>query len=330
MHPPTPRLPPPRRWLAALFAAAVGLATPGACALRPAVSPSEDASVGDDAVAEAKHHLSRGTALLDAGLYHQAIERLRAALARWDHPRIHDQLATALLKLRLPAEGIIHLWWAGRDRGDPGDAAASRARRRAHHLLPHVAHLVVHCAGGDGGTPRVDGAEPLAGPGPWEALIAADPAPTVTVTCPGGDPREVPFGRTAMRRIEVRVDAAAETVEVESTLMEPPQIAALQRRAVGFEVAPERPFAERREPSVPAPAPAEDNPFVSGVCARAWSAVGGAGGAHGLGELEGVPPAHVAVVVARMCQLYDRTGSALTRARTVLIPTIRERERERY
>ena len=65
---------------------------------------------------------AEGTRLLKDAFFTRAVDRYRQALARWDHPAIHFNLAKALMNLDNPAEAYQHLDASLKYGGAPLDA----------------------------------------------------------------------------------------------------------------------------------------------------------------------------------------------------------------
>ncbi len=77
------------------------------------------AQVDQDAAIEL---FAEGTRLLKDAFFTRAVDRYRQALARWDHPAIHFNLAKALMNLDNPAEAYLHLDASLKYGGAPLDA----------------------------------------------------------------------------------------------------------------------------------------------------------------------------------------------------------------
>jgi hypothetical protein len=107
--------------------------------------------------------------------YAAAREQYLDALAVWDHPAIHYNLALALLNLDRPVEAHEHLAQALKYGAAPLDPDKHEQAQRYQALVEkQLTRLVVLCALQDA-VVRLDGHPLFVGPGRWEGMVRAGP-----------------------------------------------------------------------------------------------------------------------------------------------------------
>lgn len=114
-----------------------------------------------------------GNALFTDAEYAQAAQRYRQALKLWDHPRIHGNLATALIYLDEPVEAMKELELAlayGKAPFEPQIYAQLMTNRKL--LLGQLTRIRVTCKLA-GSAVTVDGKPLFVGPGSREVLVVA-------------------------------------------------------------------------------------------------------------------------------------------------------------
>ncbi|MBN9682268.1 MULTISPECIES: carboxypeptidase-like regulatory domain-containing protein [unclassified Corallococcus] len=112
-----------------------------------------------------------GNALLKESIFVQAVEKYRQALARWDHPAIHYNLALALMNLDQPVEVHEHLVAALRFGPAPLEKEKYEYARNYKTLVEkQLARVAITCAT-PGATVTMDGQTLFVAPGRHEALV---------------------------------------------------------------------------------------------------------------------------------------------------------------
>ncbi|MBN8231000.1 hypothetical protein JYK02_26120 [Corallococcus macrosporus] len=112
-----------------------------------------------------------GNALLKESIFVQAVEKYRQALARWDHPAIHYNLALALMNLDQPVEVHEHLVAALRYGPAPLEKEKYEYARNYKTLVEkQLARVDITCAT-PGATVTMDGQPLFVAPGRYQALV---------------------------------------------------------------------------------------------------------------------------------------------------------------
>ncbi|NPD23670.1 hypothetical protein [Corallococcus exiguus] len=112
-----------------------------------------------------------GNALLKESIFVQAVEKYRQALARWDHPAIHYNLALALMNLDQPVEVHEHLVAALRFGPAPLEKEKYEYARNYKTLVEkQLARVDITCAT-PGATVTMDGQTLFVAPGRYEGLV---------------------------------------------------------------------------------------------------------------------------------------------------------------
>jgi tetratricopeptide (TPR) repeat protein len=117
-----------------------------------------------------------GNQLFDDGAYGKALEKYQAALAIWDHPKIHYNAAVCLINLDRTVEAYEQLQQALRYGAAPFDAAMYQQAQTYDHLLSgKVAELELQLTQ-DGAEVSLDGKVVLAEPGTKSLhVLASEP-----------------------------------------------------------------------------------------------------------------------------------------------------------
>jgi hypothetical protein len=112
-----------------------------------------------------------GNTLLKDSVFVQAVEKYRQALALWDHPAIHYNLALALLNLDQPTEVYEHLVAAMRYGAAPLDTEKLEHARAYKNLIEkQLAELEVTCDDA-GASVSLDGALLFKAPGHYTGRV---------------------------------------------------------------------------------------------------------------------------------------------------------------
>lgn len=128
--------------------------------------------------------LIEGNQLLKESLYQEAAKKYREALAEWDHPGIHYNLALVLLNLDQPLEVHEHLVAATKYGDAPLDADKyERAQSYLRLVTKQLAQLEVLCEL-NGASVNLDGQPLFVAPGSYKGLVRPGPH-TVTATKEG-------------------------------------------------------------------------------------------------------------------------------------------------
>jgi hypothetical protein len=130
---------------------------------------SRGVPAGERAAAEAL--FLEGNELFESSLFAEAADRYRAALARWEHPAIHLNLAKALILLQRPVEAVASLRVAVRY-PEAHDSAEQYewAEESLERLEAQLVEIEVTCADG-GAEVTVDGARLFVAPGHGSAYF---------------------------------------------------------------------------------------------------------------------------------------------------------------
>ncbi len=129
-------------------------------------------------------YLQEGNSLLKESLFVEAAKVYRQALAEWDHPGIHYNLALALLNMDQPVEVFQHLEAAVKFGADPLDPEKlDHAKSYLRLVEKQVASVDIHCEV-DGAQVTLDGATLFRAPGHYQGLVRAG-THTVTASKPG-------------------------------------------------------------------------------------------------------------------------------------------------
>ena len=124
-------------------------------------------------------YLQEGNSLLKESLFVEAAKVYRKALAEWDHPGIHYNLALALLNMDQPVEVFQHLEAAIKFGADPLDPEKlEHAKSYLRLVEKQVASVDIRCEV-DGAQVTLDGAPLFRAPGHYQGLVRAG---THTVT----------------------------------------------------------------------------------------------------------------------------------------------------
>jgi hypothetical protein len=162
----------------------------------------------------ALRHLQEGNNLLKDALFLAAARKYREALADWDHPGIHYNLALALLNLDQPVEVYENLESAVRF--GPGPLEPDKLERAKSYLAlieKQVASIDVRCDH-EGADVTLDGAHIFTAPGRYQKMVRAG-AHTVTASKPGftttARTETFPSGRTSV--VELKLYTAGDLIE---------------------------------------------------------------------------------------------------------------------
>ncbi len=121
----------------------------------------------------ARKRFEEGNSHLKESLFKLAAEKYRLALADWDHPGIHFNLALALLGLDQPVAVYEHLNKALAYGPAPLDEEkVERAKSYLVLIEQQIAHVVVRCDE-PGAVVRMDGQVLLRAPGQFEGWVRA-------------------------------------------------------------------------------------------------------------------------------------------------------------
>lgn len=166
------------RRLAALAALAAALLAGDAAAVEQGLEappPGEEnvwsRGVPEEARRAADALFKEGNTLLRESITISAAARYREALAHWDHPNIHYNLALALMSLDQPVETLGHLVAAMRFGPAPlGPERFEHARNYRGLLERQLVRVRIRCAV-PGASVSLDGRPLFVGPGEQEALL---------------------------------------------------------------------------------------------------------------------------------------------------------------
>jgi tetratricopeptide (TPR) repeat protein len=151
-----------------------------------------------------------GNTLLKESVFVQAAEKYRQALALWDHPAIHYNMALALLNLDQPIEVHQHLVKAMRFGAAPLDSDKFENARAYKTLIEkQLTKLELTCET-PGASVLLDGKVLFVGPGRYEGL-ARPGRHTIVATKDGLPPTDV--SRTLLPGEEVKLQLKIYTAE---------------------------------------------------------------------------------------------------------------------
>ena len=137
------------------------------------------AGVSPERQEAALQYLQEGNSLLKESLFVEAAKVYRKALAEWDHPGIHYNLALALLNMDQPVEVFQNLEAAIKFGADPLDPEKlEHAKSYLRLIEKQVASVDIRCDA-EGAMVTFDGAPLFRAPGRYQALVRAG---THTVT----------------------------------------------------------------------------------------------------------------------------------------------------
>ncbi|MCC6335347.1 MAG: hypothetical protein IT380_15325 [Myxococcales bacterium] len=116
-----------------------------------------------------------GNAALKESLFVKAAQVYRDALALWDHPAIHYNLALALVNLDQPVETFEHLEAALKYGAAPLDADKFEQAQRYKTLIEkQLSRVDVRCDL-DGAEVKFDGKPVFTAPGRWQGVVRSGP-----------------------------------------------------------------------------------------------------------------------------------------------------------
>ena len=134
---------------------------------------SASGAVSDNDEREATIDFDQGNNYLNSGLFAQAVDKYKEALAHWDHPAIHYNLALALISLDRPLEVYDHLTEATSCGVEPlGQDKYNHAREYLRLVEGQIADIDVSCDK-PGARVAVDGKEVFIAPGRYVAKVRA-------------------------------------------------------------------------------------------------------------------------------------------------------------
>lgn len=127
--------------------------------------------VSEGAQRKADALFGEGVAAVKAANYPRAADLFLEALAFWDHPKIHFDLAKTYMNLGSSPRALEHFWRSMAHGGDALEMAEIDLVARYSRLIysQEVAHLVVRLE--DDASVEVDGMVALAKPGTWQGLV---------------------------------------------------------------------------------------------------------------------------------------------------------------
>jgi hypothetical protein len=153
--------------------------------------PEEDRpwakGVSPDEQQKALALFNEGNNLLRDALFPKAVEKYREALAHWDHPAIHYNLALALVNLDQPVEMYEALDKAMSFGAAPLDADKFDRAKGYKILVEKQLALVEYSIATPGAVVLFDGKQILDGPGTWTQRVRAG-AHLVVARAPGYSP----------------------------------------------------------------------------------------------------------------------------------------------
>ena len=126
------------------------------------------------------------TDLLKEAFFKRAVDLYRQALAHWDHPAIHFNLAKALMNLDDPAAAYTELKASMRFGGEPLTDDQREQVERYTKLLyeTELAELDIECSE-PGAKVTLDGVELFVGPGKWSGVVRPETTKTLSATKTG-------------------------------------------------------------------------------------------------------------------------------------------------
>lgn len=155
-----------------------------------------------------------GNSALKESLFPKAAGTYREALAYWDHPAIHYNLALALVNLDQPIEVHEHLTAALKFGAAPlDDDKYQQAQRYLALIERQLTKLTVKC-NFDGAIVKLDGRTIFTGPGKWDGLVRSGQH-SLSASKEGllPDERSVTFGGGDSQAVEMRVYRTEELTE---------------------------------------------------------------------------------------------------------------------
>ncbi len=151
-----------------------------------------------------------GNTLLKDSVFVQAAEKYRQALALWDHPAIHYNMALALLNLDQPIEVHQHLVKAMRFGVAPLDPDKFENARAYKTLIEKQLAKVELTCEASGASVAMDGKVLFVGPGRYEGLVRPG-RHTIVATKAGHPPTDV--SRALLPGEEVKLTLKLYTAE---------------------------------------------------------------------------------------------------------------------
>ena len=181
-------------------------------------------------------YLQEGNSLLKESLFVEAAKVYRQALAEWDHPGIHYNLALALLNMDQPVEVFQHLEAAVKFGADPLDPEKlEHAKSYLRLVEKQVASVDIRCEV-DGAQVTLDGATLFRAPGHYQGLVRAG-THTVTASKQGFTTTSVTEDLTFDKRtvMNLRLYTSADLIGYRRRypIWRPVAVAAFRRRAAG-------------------------------------------------------------------------------------------------
>lgn len=115
---------------------------------------------------------TEGTDLLKEAFFVRAVEKYRQALAEWDHPAIHFNLAKALMNLDQPQDAYKHFEASMKFGGPPLDdqqrEQVSRFKKQLYDT--ELAEVIITCQEPDAQV-ALNGEPIFKGPGKWQGVV---------------------------------------------------------------------------------------------------------------------------------------------------------------
>jgi len=154
---------------------------------------------------------NEGNNLLRDALFPKAVEKYREALAHWDHPAIHYNLALALVNLDQPVEMYEALDKAMAFGAAPLDADKFDRAKGYKILVEKQLALVELSIAVPDAVVVFDGKEVLAGPGTWQARVRSGEH-SVVARAPGYSPTQLNqrIGGGEVSRLDLKLFTDAE------------------------------------------------------------------------------------------------------------------------
>lgn len=144
----------------------------------PAAEPPAQENVWSHGVSEPERRAAEalfldGNKLLRESITLLAVSRYREALAHWDHPNIHFNLAIGLMSMDQPVETYEHLQQATRYGAKPlEEERYQHAKNYLALLEKQLARVQIRCDVPEG-TVELDGRQLFPTPGEWNGLVRA-------------------------------------------------------------------------------------------------------------------------------------------------------------
>ncbi len=162
------------------------------------------AGVSSERQQAALKFLQEGNSLLKESLFVEAAKAYRQALAEWDHPGIHYNLALALLNMDQPVEVFQNLEAAIKYGADPLDPEKLEHAKSYLRLIEKlVASVDIRCDV-DGAQVTFDGAPLFRSPGHYQGLVRAG-THTVTASKAGFTTTSMTEELTSEKRTEMNL-----------------------------------------------------------------------------------------------------------------------------